>query len=223
MMYKKMMAFLYIGLIIGCFFMSQYVMVFLFIVFFGKEAVLQMQYLTVLLSYLLFFLVLCGIDKVYPTKKNIEKSELEIKGIGEVFRFIFYGIGLWGVSTLINALLLPLFPEYASQMGSLFESKEMILCFLTLVIGGPIIEEYLFRGKVQGVLNEIMGDKLAIVFQGIIFGFVHPFGLQRIYASVIGVGFGYIRQREKRLIAPIIMHITINFIGWVMGMATAFM
>ena len=131
-------------------------------------------------------------------------------------KYMVWGIGAWLICTLINALLFPFFPEY-EEIGALFTSYEPVLRFIVLVIGAPLVEEYLFRGQIQGYLKGAFGVTFAIVVQAVLFGGLHGLSLQQIYATAMGLIFGIVREREGNFSATVMMHMTVNLIGWGFG------
>lgn len=208
-----------IAYILG-FVVSQYLSVFLFVRITSETFVRDHQFLMTLFSYVLILGAIIGLDRW--KKKDILQGYHNFK-YETFYKYIFYGIGLWILTTFINAIFLPFFPEYGSEMDSLFITNEPIIRFVVLVIGAPIVEEYLFRGKVQGVLKEAFGSRVAVIAQGLLFGVIHPFGLQKIYASVLGIGFGWIREKSDNVMTSTIMHMTINCIGWVIGLLGSYL
>jgi len=134
--------------------------------------------------------------------------------------YIFYGIGLWILSSIINLLLSTIFPQYSTEVQALFTKKESVFRFLVIVIFAPLVEEYIFRGQIQTTLKMAFGSSVAIIVQGILFGMLHPMSLQKIYAIVLGIGFGMVKEKEKNLQSSTIMHMTINLIGFIIGTLT---
>ena len=132
-------------------------------------------------------------------------------------RYIMYGVELWLFTSLLNSLLLPFFSDYGQQITEMFGEKEKGLRFVVLVILAPFLEEYLFRYKIQGYLKEGFNKTSAILLQGLFFGLIHAIALQKIYASVLGIGLGFVREKEGKLQSSIITHMTINSIGFLIG------
>lgn len=191
---------------------AQYIGMFLVMGLKGDEYAEKHSFFVMLLAYLIFL-----IPYVIRIKKNPIDDAYRLKQWREVFQYIGYGIVLWLISCVINGVLLPFFPEYDQEINTLFVTNEPILRFIVLVIGAPFVEEYLFRGKIQQRLSSLFGPHLAIVGQGLIFGLIHPFGLQKVYASFLGMGLGYIRFKKQSLIGPTIMHMSINGIAWLIA------
>lgn len=134
--------------------------------------------------------------------------------------YIFYGIGLWIVSSMINILLSIIFPQYSTEVQALFTKKEVLFRFLVMVIFAPLVEEYIFRGQMQNTLKTGFGNRASIIIQGILFGVIHPMSLQKIYAVVLGIVLGMVKEKEKNLQSSTIMHMTINLIGFIIGTLT---
>lgn len=134
----------------------------------------------------------------------------------KVIQYILMGIGAYIVSNIITAFLLPYFPEY-EEIGAIFNQNQIILTFIGTVILAPLVEEYLFRHKIQGYLKETFNTQLAIIIQAIIFGMLHGFIIQKIYAMLIGAFFGFINEKEKSMQPSIVMHMVVNGIGWMIG------
>lgn len=214
---QKLKATVYAAVMIGWFFMAQYSIALCFMLVGGNQFVVNHQFFIVLTSYMVVYLGFLAVEKTYPVRRWLEPADTQGMNLKKVLKFIAYGLILWIVTSMLNALLLPYFPEYNAEIDTYFANNERLLRFVVLVIAAPLTEEILFRGKVLTKLSEVFGEGLAIILQGLIFGLVHPFNLQRIYASVIGISFGCIRKKEGTLLASIIMHITINFMGWLIG------
>lgn len=194
---------------------SQNIIALLFLGIMGETFIQDHRFLMTLLSYILALGGLIGLEKGNGKDWLEGYRDFEYKTF---YKYIGYGIGLWLLTIVINAIFIPFFPEYGAEMDTLFVNKEHIIRFLVLVIGAPVVEEYLFRGKIQGILKKTFGPRIAIIAQGVLFGVIHPFGLQKIYASILGIGFGWIREKEGHLMSSTIMHMTINCIGWTIGL-----
>ena len=79
-----------------------------------------------------------------------------------------------------------------------------------LGIVGPIFEEILFRGLIFGELRKITPVKIALVIQALLFGAYHLNLVQGVYAFLLGLLIGYVYYRSNSIIAPILMHVSIN-------------
>lgn len=129
--------------------------------------------------------------------------------------YILMGIGTYFIGILIISQLIQYFPDY-EEINETFNEYEPRLRFFLIVVAAPFLEEYLFRHKIQGLLKESFNIPIAIIGQALCFGLLHYYNLQKIYATVIGLIFGCIKEK-KGIQATIWMHMTVNFIGWCIG------
>lgn len=156
--------------------------------------------------------VILGIDYKY---KQFEIKEWRLK-LREVLAYIGLGILVYVVCIIVSTLLMPFFPGY-EKIAEIFTGYEPILSFILIVVMAPILEEYIFRGKIQSLMGEEFNVPVAIVTQAVLFGSLHGFALQKVYATLMGLVFGAIKEKSNKLQCTIIMHMTVNFIGWVIG------
>ena len=158
---------------------------------------------------------------IYGTSKDQEVFHQALRGQSfkvecrEVGLYIAMGIGVYVASLGINHLFYRFFTDYA-QIQEGFSAYEPILRFLAMVVAPALVEEYLFRFKIQNWMKEGFGVEIAIVGQALLFGMVHTYRLQQIYAVLCGICFGIVREK-KGLKATLWMHLTVNAIGWTVG------
>lgn len=170
-----------------------------------------------IISYIIIFLGVYLTDSkrqlfTNGLKCKVNEIESEIKKIGT---YIIMGLGTYLIGILITNLLIDFFPEY-QEINQSFSQYEPILRFVGMVILPPLVEEYLFRHKIQETLKDGFGNVIAIVGQALLFGVLHYYMLQKIYATVIGLIFGVVKEK-KGIKATVCMHMTVNFIGWMIG------
>ena len=110
-----------------------------------------------------------------------------------------YGAALrWFGESLPAQPLLAYFAEVRSP-GRLLATS-VVVCVL-----GPLTEEIVFRGYVQGALREASGPWVAIVGTAVLFGLVHG----PLYAApigLLGVLFGWLRERCDSLGPAVVAH-----------------
>ncbi|MGL4799151.1 MAG: lysostaphin resistance A-like protein [Cellulosilyticaceae bacterium] len=202
-----------IGLLMG----SQYIVGLGANVFMGAKYVNQHMYFLTLVAYSISLL---GILCVNAVEGDTFGACYRGFTMQMFMRTLKFALPLWLLVCVVNGLLRPFFPNYDVQVETLFVSSEPVLRFVVLVIGAPFLEEYLFREKIQLFVKERFGSKVAILFQGILFGMIHPFGLQKVYATVMGLGLGWMREKIGHILAPTVIHMIINGIGFVVGSMT---
>lgn len=107
----------------------------------------------------------------------------------------------------IMAQLLGLPDELAEVMKQM--SNNILGCFAIAVLG-PILEEVLFRGAIQGYLMRKYNPVVGIVVASVIFGVIHKNPIQIFYATCLGLVFGWMYYRIRSLMPVIIGHVLNN-------------
>ncbi len=162
--------------------------------------------------YLLIFLGVFLMDRERQMFINSFK-QLHLKNI---VSYLLMGLGAYIIGLIITNLLIGFFPEY-HEIENSFNQYEPILRFLAMVILPAITEEYLFRYKIQSYLKEGFGKTIAIIGQALLFGMLHYYTVQKVYAFVLGLLFGYLKEKKGTIQCSIWMHMTVNGLGWLAG------
>lgn len=85
------------------------------------------------------------------------------------------------------------------------------LGIISLALTGPLLEELLFRGAIQGYLQEKTHRPwVAIVAASLIFGVVHMNPAQIPFATLLGMIFGWLYYRTGSMLPGIVGHILNN-------------
>lgn len=85
---------------------------------------------------------------------------------------------------------------------------------LSIALLAPILEELLFRGAIQGRLQEAgLRPWYAILIASLIFGVVHMNPAQIPFAFLLGVMFGWLYYRTGSLLPGIIGHVLNNSVA----------
>ncbi len=170
--------------------------------------------------FILFFSVIIALPTyyiIYMKRHQELLTFLSIRGIGVISIPVLVILGL--SSNFIIELLLslasqikafvPIFERY-NQLANFITGGDFILSLLAVGIIGPIFEEILFRGLIFGELRKITKVKIAVVIQALLFGAYHMNIVQGSYAFIIGLLLGYVMYKSNSILAPTIVHITIN-------------
>lgn len=98
------------------------------------------------------------------------------------------------------------------NLGGVFEGlSRNPLGIFGLAVLAPLLEEVLFRGAIQGALMRFFGRPWpAIVVAALIFGIFHWNPMQVVYATLLGVIFGWIYYRTGSLLSVIVGHVLNN-------------
>lgn len=84
----------------------------------------------------------------------------------------------------------------------------------TISFLAPLLEEVMFRGAIQGYIMRTFGKPwLAIVVASLVFGIFHWNPVQVVYATLLGLIFGWIYYRTGSLLSVIVGHILNNTIA----------
>jgi membrane protease YdiL (CAAX protease family) len=95
----------------------------------------------------------------------------------------------------------------------------VVLLFLIVVVGAPIVEELFYRGLLMRSIQARWNDGLALVATAILFGAAHFEPLQFPALAVFGLVLGYCAQRTGRLGMSIFAHAGFNLVT-VIALAT---
>ena len=88
---------------------------------------------------------------------------------------------------------------------------------LSVAVFAPLVEEMIFRGLVLSRLRKALPAWLAVVVQGLVFGFVHGQLVWIVYATLFGLLLGYVRLRTGSLKASILLHLGFNLSSFFIG------
>ncbi len=96
----------------------------------------------------------------------------------------------------------------------------LIVSILLTFVYAPLIEEIIFRGFLQNWLKNYLSRTLAVIITSFVFaGFHFSFNQGVANIPIIGSLFalscfiGFVYEKQRSLIAPIILHATFNFFG----------
>ncbi len=126
--------------------------------------------------------------------------------------------GLAGLGTLTNGLQELFGGAQAQRVLSeivALGSGELVLALLVAVLVVPFLEELVFRGFLQPLLVQNLGDRGGVTATAVLFGFLHG---PRAFLPTFGVALlcGALMLRTRRLSAPFVAHALHN------GIALAF-
>ena len=103
------------------------------------------------------------------------------------------------------------FPLKDNLGGTFMGLSHNVVGIIGLAFFGPLLEEVLFRGAIQGVLMRYFGRPLpAIILSALIFGIFHLNPVQIVYATLLGIVLGWIYYRTGSLMSVIVGHVLNN-------------
>ena len=112
---------------------------------------------------------------------------------------------MFAFNVLAQELGLP--DELADVMKQV--SNNVLGC-ISIAVLGPILEEVLFRGAIQGYLMRKYNPTVGIVVAALVFGLIHMNPIQIFYAFCLGLVFGWMYYRTRSLMPVIIGHVLNN-------------
>lgn len=182
-----------------------------------KEFMLQNTNYVLLASSIFTVLILMLIYKL--KKRNIKNELLILKTRNSnLLIAILLGLSVWLVNSGIVGLV-----EYSGVFQSAFdkfaETTSLITegsffsAFLVAGIIAPFAEEFLFRGVIYRTLNRYFSIITSILVQAILFGIFHGNMVQGVYATFLGIVFGYITYKSKSLWPAVIAHMSNNILA----------
>ncbi|GAB2318374.1 type II CAAX endopeptidase family protein [Alkalibacterium sp. s-m-22] len=128
---------------------------------------------------------------------------------------------LWGLIGMFIAIVVQSFASIieVNFLGSSMESENTQFLmevvrnypfFLLLVgVAGPVMEEFVFRKAIFGLLIDRIGGIGAAVISSLLFAFIHFDGLLLVYSSM-GLVFAWLYFKTKNIWTPILAHCLMN-------------
>jgi len=162
----------------------------------------------------LIFLIIYAIRK----KKLTEEILLKKTKLMNIVIAALIGTSVWlfnsGVLALLqlNGLLMEQIQGMNEILNPLTEANLFIM-ILTIGIVAPFAEEFLFRGVIYRTLSKNISIPATIIIQGVLFGIYHANLIQGVYASLLGIIFGFITYKTQSLWPAIIAHMINNTIA----------
>ena len=137
--------------------------------------------------------------KKYKTKSNFKFKNLIVPILFGISISLIYNIVLFSLNNVVG---------FTNEFQA--SSLPLYVQIITSGILGPILEELTFRGVVYNKLKEFNKPMTAIILCSVIFGILHVDIINAIYAFGVSFILIYLYEKYKTIIAPIIMHISLN-------------
>ena len=142
---------------------------------------------------------------VCPSRDRYKEVSLPVLGISVVFIFA----AMYVLNLLIEQSGIP-----NTMEDTFIAMSRNPFGILSIALLAPILEELLFRGAIQGQLQESgMRPWTAILVSSLIFGVVHMNPAQIPFAFLLGMMFGWLYYRTGSLLPGIVGHVLNNSIA----------
>ncbi|MCS5532547.1 MAG: CPBP family intramembrane metalloprotease [Candidatus Poseidoniales archaeon] len=162
---------------------------------------------SVIVQFLIIFLILLIVlfleDNIEYISKLFIVPDIKKSALLVILVSILDLILVWVYTLLYDQIIgLPADQGFFFEASSAHDPLILLLVFICLAIGAPLVEELCFRGYVLDKLRNVHSDTFVIISTGILFGFLHwdpIFGFWDLYqtgAATIG-GFLYAWLRIK--------------------------
>ena len=168
------------------------------------------------LSFILTVLWLGFSNKKYSWEAfGFKPLKIDYRKIGKI---VLLGVTVVACEILVIYILkitnieIPTFRKDSTLEIIVSNNFFLFLAFI-MVIGiiGPIIEEICFRGILFGWFRRYFNPWVGIIISSFVFGLLHYKSVLTIIATFMyGLMFSWLYEREKTLVYPIALHVTIN-------------
>jgi len=120
------------------------------------------------------------------------------------------------VGFIIGLLPAPLLESYGDASAVLTATAPDTVYFLATVLFAPFLEEVLFRGLVQSTLKRGMKLEFAVLLQAVFFGLIHTGLVWIIYAFILGLALGILRENQRSLWPCVLLHCGFNLASFLL-------
>lgn len=143
---------------------------------------------------------------------------------GAIFGSLLYPVIQWGVGPLLTKLL-ELFADRAvespDQLPPNLGGGRLALAAIYVLAAAPAAEELFFRGVLFRALRDRLSPAVGILGSSLAFGAVHYVPSNTGFDSLllmgaaffIGVGFAWIYERRRNIVASVSAHAAFNLFG----------
>lgn len=144
-------------------------------------------------------------DYINITEDRYKEVSLSVLGVSILFIFS----AMYVLNLLIEQAGIP-----NTMEETFLAMSHNPLGILSIALLAPVLEELLFRGAIQGLL-QANGQRpwVAIIVASLIFGIVHLNPAQIPFAFLLGMMFGWLYYRTGSLLPGIVGHILNNSIA----------
>lgn len=111
-------------------------------------------------------------------------------------------------ASIENMIGIDMGSENTQEIIKLIESFPVVILVSSII--GPILEEIVFRKIIFGSLHKKMNFFFAALISSVIFALAHMEPEHVILYSAMGFTFAFLYVKTKRIIVPIIAHVTMN-------------
>lgn len=123
------------------------------------------------------------------------------------------------IASLIEINLLGITQNSANTQMIIEVTRAAPIFMIIPALIAPIVEEIIFRKIIFGTLYKKVNFFLAAIISALVFGIIHGEPEHILIYSSMGFVFAYLYVKTKRIIVPIIVHMTLNTISVVIQLS----
>ncbi|ALC83830.1 MULTISPECIES: CPBP family intramembrane glutamic endopeptidase [Bacillus] len=162
-------------------------------------------------SFTICLIVVLLILRTAPKTTLRNKSKASVgASIGWAIGGIFLAYFSQIIAATIEMYIFRIDPGSENTEAILALIKSLPLVIVVSSIFGPILEEIIFRKIIFGSLYKKMNFFFAGLISSVIFAVVHMDFTHILLYTAMGFAFAFLYVRTKRIIVPIIAHISMN-------------
>ena len=179
----------------------------------------QLQYLVnknlyVPMAVSAFFTLIIYIFNLRDKEENFwQRCKFTFVNFNNSLMIILVATGAVAVTSTVVNLIHDKVESYKTVSNNISFGLSTIGGLLCVIIFIPIFEEILFRGLIFNELKKTINLVLSIIIQALIFGVFHGNLVQGVYTFILGVILSVLYIWLDSIWAPIICHVTYNFMG----------
>ena len=172
-------------------------------------------------AYLPIYLVGIPVFLLCTRHMQLQRGERTTLSFGKLFLaftaclFLMYTGNFIGMilQAVLNRIL-PFSIPFKIDPGS--SSWSMPIQTLCICVLSPLMEEFVFRKSIIDRLHPF-GERTALIVSALLFGLFHGNLQQFVYATLLGLVFGYIYLKTNHLRYSLVLHMIINTMGSVIA------
>ncbi|WP_231784191.1 CPBP family intramembrane glutamic endopeptidase [Lentibacillus sp. JNUCC-1] len=174
-----------------------------------NQAIVYWSFISFVIGLVVILFIMKPYMKEPPVRNAATKGEIVLWSILGVFMAYFAN----AIAASIEMYLLGIESGSENTMMIMDMIKVLPIFFIVPTITAPILEEIIFRKIIFGSLYKRFNFFIAAIISAGIFGIIHGEPEHILIYSGMGLVFAFVYVRTKRLIVPIIVHMSLNSIS----------
>lgn len=154
-------------------------------------------------------IVLLLLKKEYKTQDDLRGAASPASSAAWAVAGVFLALMAQSFAASIESMIgIEMGSENTQQIINIIEQFPVVILVSSII--GPILEEIVFRKIIFGSLHKKLNFFLAALISSVIFALAHFEPEHVILYSAMGFTFAFLYVKTKRIIVPIIAHVTMN-------------